>query len=133
MKHLLAAVALLLTLAALPAAADVYNLTITMPALSGAAQCKPYMNGTALAVKPCGSAQAYPGAVPSEGTYRFAYAGVSTLGTEGDRNPAEGDTIYVIDKKPETPTSGPTVVITCRDLAGATVTCPPNISITPAP
>ena len=121
---------LLAAFCALPAQADVYNLSITMPAVSGASTCKPYMNGGALAAKPCGSAQAYPAAIPTEGTYAFAYSGVSGAGTEGARGPVVS---YTIDKTPGTPTTPPTVVIRCRDAAGAEVACPPNILITPAP
>lgn len=122
----------LLLLVCLPASADVYNLSITMASVSGATTCKPYLNGTtALAAKPCGSAQAYPGAIPVEGAYNFSYSGVSALGTEGDKSPL-GITI-VIDKKPGTPPTGPTYSVSCRDAAGASIACPPNISITQAP
>jgi len=123
-------IAAIAALVAFPALADVYNVTITMPPVSGAAQCKPYVGSTALAVRPCGSAQSYPAAIPSEGTYSFSYSGVSSTGLEGDRGPVA---VFVIDKKPGTPTTPPTVVIRCRDAAGADVVCPTNITITALP
>jgi hypothetical protein len=114
-------VAALLSALALPALADVYNVTITMPAVSGAAQCKPYLNNVAIpgGNKACGSAISYPGLFPSEGTYSITYAGVSIGGLEGGRSPA---TVAVTVLPPSTPSAGPSIVITCPPGSPAQIT-----------
>jgi hypothetical protein len=109
-----------------PALADVYNVTITMPAVSGAAQCKPYLNGVAIpgGNKACGSPIAYPGLFPTEGTYAIACSGVSAAGLEGGRSPA---TTAVTILPPATPGAGPTITITCPP--GWTTTAPTTAGI----
>lgn len=112
--------------------ADSYNLTIAMSSPGGnAVQCKPYVNATALAPKPCSSsAVSYPGAIPSEGKYTFAYSAISQAGAESDLSPRTVE--IMIDKKPPTPSAPPSFSIKCRDGSGADVACPATITITPA-
>ncbi len=118
MRYLIAVVAALICS---PAFADVYNVSITMPAVSGAAQCKPYLNNVAIAggLKSCGVAVAYPGLFPAEGTYSITYAGVSAAGLEGARSPA---TVAVTVLPPATPGAGPTITITCPVGSPAQIT-----------
>lgn len=122
----------LLALVAFPALADVYNVSLTMPAVSGAAQCKPYLNNVAIAGgnKACGQTIAYPALLPSEGTYTFTYSGVSASGLEGGRSPVLSVTV---SKAPSTPTTPPSVTVQCRDTAGASVVCPASITVTSTP
>ena len=104
-------IAVALLCASFAARADIYNVAAVMPCTTGATQAKLYVNGAAQALKPCGTtAQTYAGIIPTEGSYTFAYAGVSAAGTEGDKSPT---TTAVIDKKPGTPANPPTVTITC--------------------
>lgn len=126
MRHLFALLAALCL--ALPAAADTYNLSVTMPCVQDATQSRLYVNDVGQALKTCGNtAQSFPGLIPAEGTYSIAYAGATARGTEGGKSPAA---TFVIEKKPATPTNPPGYTVSCRDAQGADVACPPNITIT---
>lgn len=129
MRIIIAALALLGL--SLPAFADVYSIAATMPATSGSSTCKLYVNGTAQAAKTCASNPiTFPALIPAEGSYTFAYSGVSAAGTEGAKSPT---VTVTIDKTPGTPASPPGISVKCRDASGADVTCPPTIIVTQSP
>lgn len=119
-------------LVALPAAADVYGLRLTMPNPGGStAQCEAYIGNVAQALKPCGSAQTYDNVFPSEGTYVITYKTVDAANVRST-NASPPLTLVIPAKPPPDPTGPPTGAVIC--YSGTTpVTCPTSLLITPNP